>query len=345
MDKDPEYSIYRIMSGYYHINIEDVIYKVVLPDIKLKQRAQELYFSILESNKFDTSSWLVPSFIDNILKANDIWDDKKEKQLEDLYKLLESTKINLFLKYTNLQNRKSIKKDIVSIKNGLSSFLEQKHSLNHLTLEDYALSIKNQFIIANTIYFEDARVFDDIENMNIKFLEKIIREINKKSLGLDDIKYLCKHQIWKSYWDVAKENTFPMPASSWTEEQRLLISLSKTYDNIREHTECPSDIIIDDDDALDGWMLYQRDKISKEQRKADIEGRLGLNKQNGNEVFLMTSSQEEVKEILDLNSNETNADIREMIKVSNEKDGIPWVELPHVKRQIQQEIREKNKRK
>ena len=123
------------------------------------------------------------------------------------------------------------------------------------------------------------------------------------------------------------------------------MSLSKTYDNIREHTECPSDIIIDDDDALDGWMLYQRDKISKEQRKADIEGRLGLNKQNGNEVFLMTSSQEEVKEIFDLNSNETNADIREMIKVSNEKDGSPWVELPHVKRQIQQEIREKNKRK
>ena len=60
------------MSGYYHINIEDVIYKVVLPDIKLKQRAQELYFSILESNKFDTSSWLVPSFIDNILKGRNL---------------------------------------------------------------------------------------------------------------------------------------------------------------------------------------------------------------------------------------------------------------------------------
>jgi hypothetical protein len=34
-----------------------------------------------------------------------------------------------------------------------------------------------------------------------------------------------------------------------------------------------------------------------------------------------------------------------MIKVSNEKDSIPWVELPHVKRQIQQEISEKNRKK
>jgi hypothetical protein len=107
--------------------------------------------------------------------------------------------------------------------------------------------------------------------------------------------------------------------------------------------EAPSEDIINDDDALDGWILYQNDKNNKEKQKKQISEKFGLDKKRGDEVFIMTNDKKETKAIYSLNDPNTNRDIKNMIKITKEKGEVDWTELPHVQKQIKEELRKQGK--
>lgn len=335
---DIEKILYRIILGYYNIYIDNKIYKVIVPDNNIKNQAHDLYLSIIDDNKFDTSSWISKSIIDNLLKIYNIWNDEKEKQLDSLKRSLELNKIELYLKFIDIKNRERFHKSIDSINKNINKLYSEKTYFDYLTLEYYANILKNQFIIINTVYDEnDNRIFDtDLYNVNSLFLEKVLYEIHTNNITIEDLKKLAKHDFWRSYWDSNKKNTFNGPSISWTDEQRLLVNLTQMYDSIREHPECPTNDVFNDNHALDGWMLYQKQKTEIEKKQKDIETRLGLDKKKGRaeEVFIMSSSKEQNAEIYALNDNETRKEIAMVAKTVNEKGSMAWHEVPFMKRRI-----------
>ena len=179
-------------------------------------------------------------------------------------------------------------------------------------------------------------VFDcDIDSIDIKLLENIIFEIQKHTISIDDLKNIvCSHQ-WKSYWDAGKEQIFHLPVSEWTEEQRLIITLSKNYDAMREHPEAPSIEIMNDTDALEGWILYQNNKSDKEKKLSNVNTKVKSNKSakpgyNIEEIFLPVSSQDEIKEIISLNDPITEKSRKAMIKKASSGNNVKWTEFPGV---------------
>ena len=161
-------------------------------------------------------------------------------------------------------------------------------------------------------------------------------------MAIDDIKKISRSELWKSYWGSSKNNIFSGHVKDWTDEQRSLVNFTKTLDSIREHMEAPTEEIIEDNDALDGWILHQHEKIAKEKKQKHVSEKYGLDKKNNNEVFLMSSNIDDAKEILSLNGAEGLKNINEVITIANKSDEkIDWVKLPHVKREIlnkQQEL-------
>lgn len=344
---DTENLFYRVISGYSIYYIDNSIYRVYSPTLKLKQEAHRLYLSIIDENKFDTKSWISKETIDNLLKIYNIWDNNKQVEYDKLIKSLDNAKIELYLKYSDHKNRNRIKKLIEDINSNLNILNNKKHYFDYLTLDYYSTSLKNQFLIMNCVYNDkNEKIFgDDLDKIDTRLLENILREIYENNISYEDIKNLARSDIWRSYWDASKNSVFEGKTTDWTDDQRALVNYSKTLDSVREHTECPNDDIFNDSDALDGWILYQKDKIEKEKKKQKIMDRVGgdnksknysnsPNKDMINETFIITDSQEEAQEIFDLNDNTTKHDILATYKLIDQRGSIPWSEAKHFKRHI-----------
>lgn len=339
---DIEQLFYRIISGYYTISIDNTFYKVVMPDVALKQKAHSVYLSILDQYKYDVESWISESATSNLLRIYSIWDDQKEQDYKLLSNTIEALKIELYLKFSDINSRISTKKKIKELESTLSNSYAKKHYFDHLTLNFYATSLKNQYIIMNCIFdSDDKRVFsDNMDEIDTIFLEKILYEIHNETTDYNILKDLARSDMWKQYWDCLKENVFNKPSYQLTDDQRALINISKMYDSIREHHECPSEDVINDNYALDGWILYQRDKVAKEKKKDELDNRVGIKNKRADEVFIMTGSKEETKNIYSLNDDISRFNIKQMKSIAKEKGSVQWKDLPHVKQQIQNLARE-----
>lgn len=346
MDENLEKLFYRIICGYFFIYIDDIKYKVVQPSIDIKYEAEILYDTIIDDNKYD-KRWMTENEINIYLEYNSIWNNNKQQELKKLEKSLDNFKIELFLNYSDEKKKTLFKKQISQIRKKIDELYKDKNCMSHLDIKTHAMSIKNEFILMNTIYDgKNNLVFKNpySETSDHKKLQLFIAEILEYNITPDLIRKLVKSDFWRSY--VSAVNLY-IDIHKINDDYRHLISLHKMYDNVRQHPECPSDQIIEDDDALDGWFLHQNKKIEKEKKKNAILNKFGGNiKEKAGEVFVMTQDIEESKDIYDLNDPNQRQNIRELITLgSNSKDGIKWQDLPFIQRELKQKANEQFKEK
>jgi len=341
-----ELLLYRILLGYYYIDLKDIKYKIVYPNMQIKYNAEILYQQIIEDNKFD-KRWLTNDEIKSILIRNGIWNDSKEEELSKSNKFLEDLKIELYLNFSNEQNKNKIKINIKSIRNNIEEMIALKKSMNNLGIEDHALSLKNEFIIMNTIYLNNELYFKDPYNdsYNSQDLNLFIYEIVKNNIDLETIRSIAKSDSWKQYAQCCdlKKNIQDM-----NEDYKNLISIHNMYENVKQHPEAPSSDIIDDNDALDGWFLYHNRKAEKEKKKNTVLNKVGGKVKDKGEVYLISNDANEIKEVMDLNDHSAKQDIKELIKIGqnlSEGESINWSEVPSVQRQLKKQIQSNHKSK
>lgn len=341
--------LYRILLGYYYIYIDNIEYKVKYPTLDIKYRGEILYDNIIEENKFD-KRLLTEEEIIKYLENNDIWKKSDQENLDKCKKILDDSKIELYINYSNEKTRKNLKDQISDIKKDINKLLNKKNSMNYLGINEHALSVKNEFIIMNTIYDNNNNlVFNNpyMDTYEHQKLQSFIREIIDHSLEIDTIRKIAKSETWRS--TVACIN-IQKNINELNDDYKYLISLYKMYDNVRQHPDCPSEDIINDDDALDGWFLHTNKKAEKEKKKNAILNKLGGNTKNAGEVFVMTDDIQETKDIYDLNDDTAKYNVKELISLANqklktEKDSISWGEIPFVQRDIQNKLSEMQGRK
>ena len=342
---DIEGNIYRIITGHYYISVDNTDYRVVSPNIQIKQKAHYIYNNILNSNKFDTKYWLKKKQADRILETNGIWNSTKEESLKVLNNRLDDMKIELYLKYDDPTMRKKIKASLSTGRIKINELETKKTSMDTLTLEYYANSAKNEYIVLNTVYKDEELVFKgkDDTSINTDFLDSIITEVNRNGLSMEDLRIVARSDLWKSYWDAAKGNIFAPPAYAWNDEQRLLVNLSKMYDSVHEHPEAPDDKVIADDDALDGWMLATRRKAEKERKKTKLMDSIGGKYKNAGEIFIVTQSQEEAKGIYGLNDAEGMAEVNHLKTIAKTSpEPVQWQDMPHVRTKLESQLKQRN---
>lgn len=335
--------LYRILLGYYYIYIDDIKYKIIYPDLRIKYEAELLYEKAIEDNKFD-KRYLNDNEIKTYLQYNNIWNTSDDVKLKDCEKFLEDSKIDLYLNFHNSKNKIKLEKNIIKAKNDLEKLLVKKNSFNYLTINDQATSIKNEFILMNTIYDTHNNLvfnYDNYDTFEYHKLQIFIREILDNSIKYEELRLLTKSDLWKSY---AITSNLDKDILLVNDDYRHLIHLHKMYENVRQHPECPSEEIIDHDDALDGWFIHQNRKAEKEKKKNAILDKFGNNVKNAGEVFLMTNDVAEKHDIYDLNDLTTRQNIKEIINTSkslSDNESIEWQKLGFVQRDIRQQIQNK----
>lgn len=345
MKENVSYYIHRIALGKLYFQYKKKELLLISASLDTKYKSDLLYNKIIQENLYN-DDFLSENEISFLLKRNNMWDEESEKLQKRIEKNLENMKVDLY-KNRNISNRiKNIKKDIDTYKNSINDILIKKHYLDSYTLDYYASSKKTEYIIKRCLYDNSTkkRFFSKSSN-NIDYLlfQNILAEINKQSISIETYKAVARSEQWKTLWNCNKKNIFGKNSISLTDEQKTLINISIMYDRVYEHPECPEDFVIEDDDMLEGWMIFQKRK-NEEQKKENAQNSVSNIHGNAKEVFIV-ADRDEVEDIMSMNSLESQRIIKQRSNViKNSADGVNVALLPDMQQDIMQKKLQMNRK-
>jgi len=325
----------RILSGFFIFLYNNKKYKLVYPNINLKYNAELYSQDEYEKNKFN--SWINEEEILYTLINMGIWQLDGDTKLASLEKSIEDTKVEIFKNFLNPQRVKQLRKNLSTHKKNYSRQYDARHSLDHITATGYSQWLKNQYILVHSLYDDnDNRVFQSVDTADSGLLFSLSSTINDNNIDVSVFRSIARSDIWRNYWSANKDRIFEKSVVNWTDEQKTLIVLSKMYDSAYEHPECPTDAMVEDDDAFDGWMIYQKRENEKAKNKSRAEKMLGDKLNKAGEVFLMASNKDEAQNIYSLNDQSAMNTIKERASViSSSSTDVNDASLPDVKRNLQ----------
>lgn len=328
--------VHRILSGKQYLYYNDVRYELRNPSIDLKLRADAVYDKVYSDNLY--SDFLLESSRKNYLILNNIISTNHYDIIDSNKKGLNKAKIKVYKEFIDDKKTKKNKLSVRQIEKNIDQLYADIHSIDFLILEHYANTHKNEFLIRNTLYLDNKLVFGD-DDIEYSFFNDIMQAISLNMLNMSDYKEVARSDYWRSYYTNNKNHLFNVPSIEYSEEQRAILNISVMYDRIYEHPECPTDKIIADDDALDGWMLDQQEKIKQEKNTRGVNNTIGQKAANSDQVFIPASSKESAKEIYALNSEQTMNDLRKRQEQLEKEGSIDFAELEDVKRDLKNKLR------
>jgi hypothetical protein len=333
MSQEPEQSIYRIISGKLLFNHNNKTYTLVPPKPVTKYRANLLYVSILNDEKYN--EWIRAENLDRYMMFLEVWNNEMSSFIERSEKQIEDLKVSLFNNRLNNKMTGRTRNQLSNLRKRLSDLQLIRQTYYAQTLEGYAESIKYEYIITNTLFHNKKKVFGKFGSLQTSYHDftSIVSEINNCVLQTSDYRRIARSDLWRSFWTIDKNNIFPGPVALWTEEQRTLAGYSSMYDSIYEHPEKPNDSVINDDDMLDGWMISQRRAVEKSKLQ---ESMLKTNSKLGKaqEVFIFTDNEQGIKEVMSMNSDEANLAIAQRSNILNKGHSIDHGRLPDVQKDL-----------
>lgn len=335
-DAELELYIYRILSGILLFYFRGEKYELRPPSAILRYESNLIYNNIINDEKY--SDWIREENLISVMINLGLWNKDTQNLIKQLEKTIENQKVELYQTSAMPDKHRLIRNSLSSSKKQLDKILLTKSDFFSNTLEGYASSIKNEYVICKTLYKNNQVVFDtkiDNNQSSYTYFNDMVSEINKYIISMSQFKIIARSPLWRSYWNSNKKHVFKKSVSEWTDDQRTLANISNMYDSIYEHPECPEEKVIEDDDMLDGWMILQRRKAEKHKKQNKIDN-LNPNLKNAQEVFLVANENQTFDDIMSLNSPESQLRFKEKISYINNNKGqsVPDHQLPDVKREI-----------
>lgn len=324
----------RILSGFYLFLYNNTRYKLVYPDITIKYEAELHAEQEYENNKFN--DWINEDAIVDSLVSMGVWTYSGDDNLKNLEKQIDDLKVDIYKNFLNPTKLKSLKRTLNNTKNAYNNQYNIRHSLDQYTVNGYSQYIKNQYILIHSLYINNTRLFNNIEDTDFNLLNNLSNTIAEHTIDISIFRQIARNDLWKNYWSANSDHLFDKAVINWTDEQKTLVVLTKMYDSAYQHPECPPDQVFEDDDMFDGWMIMQKRENEKTRNKNRTEKVLeGKKLDKAGEVFIVANSQEEAQNIYSLNDNNSRHIIKERETIiRNTSETIDVSQLPDVQREL-----------
>ena len=283
-----ETNIYRILCGKTILNINKSRLEVITPSLDLIYESCILYKEYFEKTKIISKDELREYLINKGIISR-----KELDFLSKCTKIIEDFQKDLYTHFDNTSTFNALKSYINKTRLEESNIYWKLSKYETYTKEGLANYAKSLFLIRNTVYSNNKKYkFKTIKP------ERILNELNLINIGPKEIRDLSKNGQWMNMWYALKDyNLFPEGIGISIEKQ-LLLMWSKIYDNIRESTECPKEEIVNDNDAIDGWLLIQKENKKVEKTDKQYNSKLG----NAQDIFIIAKNKEEIDRINNMNS-------------------------------------------
>lgn len=320
----------RILSGYHVFSFRNIKLRLQYPDSILKYQAEIFAADEMKKNRF--SEWLKSEDILSLLINQGVWGHQEEEFLKNCEKTTENLKIDIYKNFRNPKSLKLYKKKLKAHNRTHSFLLNKRHSFDHITLEGYCEQIKSNYLLERSVYDEHGNLF---LMQNSQLVDDVSNVVSGTNISMSKFRELARSPQWAYYWHSQKSDSlFGVPIKEWTDEQRLLVSMSRMYDNAREHPESPDDDVFEDDDAFDGWSISERRKQEKEKSKNRAEKMLPGKLKDAQEIYVMANNPSEAKDINNLNDGNMSMIVQERKKFVQKYGKVKESNLPDVQRDL-----------
>jgi len=332
-------SINRILSGIVILDIDGIKVFVRPPSIEDKLIAdyisEEVHEDCLYSGCF-TKDELIEYLI-----QNGFWSTVEEKQLKEKEDFIEQAKVDYFLNFSVEAKRRHIKYNLDLAIEDVSRLETKKSYLFDKTCEYAAAHAKLLYLLESSSYINNKDKISGQIN-----LVSLVSEYNNNSLSEEQIRGIAKSNEWKNVWNISKSTNglFKSSASELTVEQAAVISWSRLYDNIQESPDLPSEQVINDDLAFDGWIIHQNRKRKEEEKQKQAQSLMPEKAKDAGELFIPVKNMEEQSQVLSLNSGYGKMVLSSMKNDLEEKGHLHALELTHVRNEIQMEVNQRRKK-
>jgi hypothetical protein len=277
---------YKEMEDHLNLVFSSILYKYIKfgakrqliffkhPSSVIKQRADLVYKDSYESA---ISEGILPlKELEELIFRRNIFTKEDVKNLNKLRSQLEAQRI-LLGKTTRIKAKIDRLKNIVRrLETDINKLLYKKSSKLLMSAETKAEEERASYICCKCSYFDNEQLVwsdynDLLKEINIRFKDDVLTSFLVFYRGLDTsiIREIARSSIWRIRYVTSmkvSESLFGIPTSEYTTDQINLVYWSNFYQGIFEMMpeDRPSDLIIEDDDALDSYMEFYYKEQSKE---------------------------------------------------------------------------------
>ena len=311
----------KILSGKIIVKLRDQLIIINQPDAQTRYLAdcfsQEIYNKAFEDNVY------LQEELELLIIENGWWNEEQEMLLTEIPKKIEKLKIEYFKNFIKTVEATKLKKSIKGIEARFEDLQRIKYGFFNYTCESLQTQAYTMFCIQECLTNTTGEKIDK-DFVSPQFLYS---KYNEELLGDNELRKVSKSPEWRLIWNATKSGCplFSFPASHFTDMQKSLVNWSRVYDSIYESPDMPSDEIIDDDYAIDGWFAVQKLK-----RDDDKKGSSEDTFPKTGEVFVMAKSKGEIKNIHKMNTQEGKATIKSRNKDLKERGSLKEQDFTHV---------------
>ena len=321
--------LYRIISGITHLRFKTA--EVFICPLTSEQKYLAEIFGDDMYDEALRSGCLVQEEVDELLLNKGLWSSREEMLVEKIPKDIEELKYQYFIQFHNPPAKLIIKAKIKELEEWYSDLLNKKYLYSDTTCEGIRTSAVNDYTILHSTFIGEIH-YDFKEVSPRAVLAKYVRSV----LGSDEIRQISRYDRWRSIWASCKLPSELFANADITDMQLSLINWSRVYDNIYESMDAPSEDVIKDDLAIDGWFISQSRKRDSERKKKDGE-KLTDKYKNAGEIFVQTSNNEHAQTIHELNTPEAKGKMKSRYNDLDQHGALKEQDFATVKRDIQME--------
>lgn len=246
------------------------------------------------SNAYDEAladGLMTSSDIDGYMEDNGLWTQDDEEELKHYKNKIDDKKLKMYNSRTKKPFVEKERRALRILEQMNIQHLSKKSSLFIQCCESMADNARLDFLLRKHSFIDNKPVPPDLD-ANV-----LIRAYNESVYSDSIIRDLARSEPWRSLWASNKHVKFKLFFNKEDEDitinQKSIVLWSTTYDSIQEAMEPPSEDVVEDDDLLDGWFIYQRRKREREQKKKDLEDKMTSPKgKNADETFVMVNKEE-----------------------------------------------------
>lgn len=259
------------------------------------------------------------------------WSKSDEEKIEEIEKNLENMKVDYFNNFYNSTTKEYIKKNIDKQNEKHQDLYSKRYIFYDKTCEHLKRYSFVSYLLQKNAFFQNGELASLFLSTQIIY-NKYISCTN--DIG-SNVRKIAKSDEWKNKWFSVKNELFDNKPSSFTDFQLSIISWSSYYESVYQSMEKPSDDVIDDDIALDGWSISQRRKRKEEEKKASAEKMLPEKMQNAGEIFIPARNKKEAEDIMSLNDMQGLSKIKSLKKDLRERGSVEESQLTSTRQELQ----------
>ena len=207
-EREKQKYVMSIISGITYININGEAYIAKEADLLSKHIAEDIYDKRLEEAL--SKGVLSDEEINKQLIEMKMWSEEEEKILEDMPKVIEELKFQLYAAYKTFRSRDPIKKNLNKQKSKFAELITKKNALKGQSAESLAETSKYRYLVcSNVTDIRGNKLWESDESLqqDSYLSDQIVQSTLNATPSETQIREISKTEPWRSFWSTGKSES------------------------------------------------------------------------------------------------------------------------------------------